>query len=583
MVFGILIYYREGGKDVNAYMRFKNWEVGGFDRDLAVDFVRKGINPLVSVFLASRGVGDIESARVFLEDAPDTLYDPFLMADMDKAVARINAAVGNGEHIAIYGDYDVDGVTSCVMLAQWLRSKGCDYEIYIPGRLCEGYGINCPAIDALKSRGTSLIISVDCGVTAIAEAAYARSLGIGLVITDHHECRSELPEADAVIDPKRPDCRYPHKALAGVGVVFKLICALEKDKTIDELFRLYGDLVAIGTVADVMPVVGENRELIKRGLRVINNAPRPGLLRLLRETYPERGKVTSATVGFTIAPRLNAAGRMGQTEISVNLLMTGDDASAEQLTAELCNLNTERRRLEIEIYEEAASLLPESGPDGPIVLAQRGWYQGVTGIVAARMAELHLFPAIIISIDEDGLGRGSCRSFGTFGIYGALQSCEDILEDYGGHEMAAGVTISEENVDELRRRVTEYYRENVKTEPVPSLKIDFEVEKPELLAIANVDAMEILEPYGFGNPPPCLCITNAVLSAVYSIGAGKHTRLKVDKSGKILDCIYFSMPSEELEVSEGMRVDVAFEPQINEFRGRVNVQLQVIDVRKSRN
>ena len=564
-------------------MRFKNWEISGFDRDVAVEFYREGINPLISVFLASRGVVDGGSARALLEDAPDLICDPFLMIEMDKAVARINAAVEKGEHIAIYGDYDVDGVTSCVVLAQWLRSKGADYEIYIPGRLDEGYGLNCPALDTLKARGVGLVITVDCGITAIAEAMYARNIGLGLVITDHHECRPELPEADAVVDPKRPDCRYPHKALAGVGVAFKLICALENSTPIDELFQRYGDLVAIGTIADVMPVVGENRELIRRGLRMINNNPRPGLLRLLRETYPERGKVTSATIGFTIAPRLNAAGRMGQTELSVNLLMADDDADAEQLTVELCQLNSERRRLEVEIYEEAAALLPESGPDGPIVLAKRGWYQGVTGIVAARMAELHLLPAIIVSIDEDGLGRGSCRSFGTFGIYGALQSCEDLLDNYGGHEMAAGVTVSEENIDELRRRVTEYYRNNVKTEPVPALKIDFEVEKPELLSIKNVDVMGLLEPYGFGNPPPCMCIKNALLSAVYSIGAGKHTRLKIEKSGKTLDCIYFAMPSEQLEVSEGMPVDVVFEPQINEFRGRVNVQLQVIDIRQSRN
>ena len=562
-------------------MRFRNWELGGFDRNTALEFYRKGINPLVSVFLASRGVTNIEEARNIYGDTPSRIYDPFLMADMEKAVARIFSAVEKKEHIAIYGDYDVDGMTSCALLAQWLRSKGADFEIYIPSRFGEGYGLNCPALDTLKERGVSLIITVDCGITAIAEAEYAGSIGLGLVITDHHECRAELPQADAVIDPKRPDCEYPHKALAGVGVVFKLVCALENNIGDNEMFRKYGDLVAIGTVADVMPVVGENRELIRRGLRVINDDPRPGLLRLLRETYPERGKVTTATVGFTIAPRLNAAGRMGQTELSVDLLMTDDDAEAEKLTAELNRLNSERRRLEVEIYENAVSMLPVSGPDGPIVLAQRGWYQGVTGIVAAKMSEHHLLPAIIISIDDDGIGRGSCRSFGSFGIYGALQSCEDILDDYGGHELAAGVTIAEKNVDELRRRVREYYLNSIDATPGAGLKLDFEVEKPELLSIKNVEALELLEPFGFGNPPPNLYIKNALLSAVYSIGAGKHTRLRIEKSGKSLDCIYFSMQSENLDVSTGMLVDVAFEPQINEFRGRTNVQLHVFDVKAS--
>ena len=563
-------------------MRYKNWEINGFDRETAVKHYREGINPLVSVFLSSRGMTDIDDVRVLMGEASPEIYDPYLMADMDKAVKRIRTAIANGEKIAIYGDYDVDGMTSCAILAHWLETKNAEYEIYIPGRFDEGYGLNRPAIEALKERGVNLIITVDCGITAIEEVEYARNIGMELVITDHHECKSDFPEAEAVIDPKRPDCGYPHKTLAGVGVVFKLVCALEDDVCVEEMFKLYGDLVAVGTIADVMPVIGENRDLIRMGLCMINENPRPGLMRLLRETYPERGRVTSATVGFTIAPRLNAAGRMGQADLSVNLLMTDDDAKAEELTAELNRLNFERRRLEVEIFEEAISLLPEVGPDGPIVLAKRGWYQGVTGIVAAKMSENYLFPAIIISIDEDGTGRGSCRSFGTFGIYGALQSCDDILRDFGGHEMAAGVTISEENIDELRRRVTEYYRNETKDKPDSGLKIDFEVEKPELLAIKNVEALEVLEPFGFGNPPPVVCITGAMLSAVYSIGAGKHTRFKIEKAKRTLDCIYFSMPSENLDVSVGMLVDVAFVPQINEFRGRTNVQLHVIDVRESK-
>ena len=564
-------------------MRYKNWKIGGFNREAAVEFYREGISPLVSVLLASRGIEGVEDARAHLGDDPTKIYDPFLMADMDKAVSRIRKAVKNNERIVIYGDYDVDGMTSCALLAHWLRSKNADSEIYIPGRFSEGYGLNCAALDALKARGTGLVITVDCGITAIVEAKHAQSIGLGLVITDHHECRFMLPEADAVVDPKRPDCGYPHKALAGVGVVFKLICALESKTCVDEVFRQYGDLVAIGTVADVMPVIGENRELIRRGLRVINNDPRPGIHRLLRETYPERVKVTTATVGFTIAPRLNAAGRMGQTDLSVSLLMTDDDAEAEKLAVELSRLNSERRRLEIETYEEAAAILPESALDGPIVIAQRGWYQGVTGIVAAKMAEYHLLPAVIISIDEDGIGRGSCRSFGMFGIYGALQSCEDILDDYGGHEMAAGLTICEDNIDELRQRLTEYYHKSIKVVGEPGLKIDFEVEKPELLTTHNIEALALLEPFGYGNPPPTLCIRGALIAGIVSIGAGKHTRFRIEKAGRNLDCIYFSMPSEKLEVGEGMLVDVAFAPQINEFRNRINVQLHVVDVRASEN
>ena len=562
-------------------MRFRNWEINGFDRDTAVDFCHKGINPLISVFLASRGVSSVDDARAVLSDGNLMIYDPFLMTDMDKAVACILAAIDRGDRIAVYGDYDVDGMTSCVILTTWLRSRGADYEIYIPSRMDEGYGLNMQAIDMLKSRGVNLIITVDCGITAIEEAEYARSLGLGLVITDHHECRARLPTADAVLDPKRPDCGYPNKALAGVGVAFKLVCALDREATTDEMLLRFGDLVAVGTIADVMPVTGENRELIRRGLRNLNGNPRVGFLYLLRETYSMHKRVNSATVGFILAPRLNAAGRMGRTELSVGLLLTEDSAEAERLTAELSYLNSERRRLETEIFGEAVSMLPGESPDGPIVLAKRGWYQGVTGIVAAKMAERYLVPAIIISIDEDGVGRGSCRSIGGFGIYKALHSCEDLLYNYGGHDMASGVTIAEGNIGQLAEHIRNCYRDSLADLPAQGLRIDFVVEKPELLNIRNVEALESLEPFGNGNTPPLLCIQDAVLTMVSSIGSGKHTRLKIEKSGKSLDCIYFAMATEHLDVSEGMRVDIVFEPQINEFRGRSNVQLQVFDIKEN--
>jgi len=560
-------------------MRSLEWDIKGFDRDTAVSLCRDHVNPLQAVFLSSRGVRSIDDARTILGITPSDVFDPFLMTDMDKAVSRIRAAINDGERIAIYGDYDVDGMTSCTLLALWLRTQGADYEIYIPGRFGEGYGLNNSALDALKTNGVGLVITVDCGITAIEESLYARSLGLGLVITDHHECRAELPVADAVVNPKRLDCGYPHKALAGVGVAFKLVCALEGDTGSDEIFRQYGDLVAIGTVADVMQVDGENRELIRRGLALINDNPRPGLFSLLRETYPERGKVTTATISYTLAPRLNAAGRMGKPDLTVELLLTDDFGEADRLAAELCLLNNERRSLELKMYEEALAMLPETGSVGPIILANREWSQGVTGIVAAKLAERYHIPAIILRIDENGVCRGSCRSFGTFGIYDALQSCEPILENYGGHDKAAGVTIMEGNLDELQRRITDFYRENYKTVPKPGLMLDFEVEKPEILTIKNVEALESLEPFGNGFPPPCLCIRGANVISAYPIGGGQHMRFRINKSDKILDCIFFSISAEELGISAGMVVDLAFIPQINEFRGRINVQLHLFDIR----
>ena len=560
-----------------------DWEIVGFNRDNAVEFCRHGINPLVSVFLASRGISDLEGAREMLGDESIPLHDPFLMKDMDKAVERIRVAIEKGRRIAVYGDYDVDGMTCVVLLALWLDSKGADYIVYIPGRFDEGYGLNNAALHELKERGAELVITVDCGVTAVDEVGYAQSLGLDLVITDHHECRDKLPKACAVVDPKRVDCKYPYKALAGVGVAFKLICALEGDYLSNEIFRLYGDLVAIGTVADVMPVIGENRELIKRGLAVLSRYPRPGLSVLLKQIGVPAENMTATTIGYIIAPRLNAAGRMGQAELSVNLLLAKSCEESESQASELCRLNSERRSLEQDMYAQAESMLGERGskPDGPIVLAHHGWHQGVTGIVAAKIAESKNLPTIIISIDEDGVGRGSCRSFGSFAIYDALCACEDILENYGGHEMAAGVTVSENNIEKLQRRMTEIYREKKEVSPSCTLKLDFEVEKPELLALKNVEALQNLEPFGKGNPPPCLCISEAVLSTVISIGSGKHSKMKIEKSGTSLECIFFSVPADDLGVSEGQLVDVAFRPQINEYRGKLSVQLQLLAIRAS--
>jgi single-stranded-DNA-specific exonuclease len=560
-------------------MKFEKWDIGAFDRESAVEFCRNGINPLVSVFLASRGVTDANDAKEAIRATPHTFYDPFLMKDMDKAVGRINRAVEDGEKIAIYGDYDVDGMTASVILALWLRSRGAEYEIYIPGRFDEGYGLNTHALDELKSRGVGLVVTVDCGITAIEEARHAAELGLGLVITDHHECRDVLPEAEAVVDPKRSDCAYPFKSLAGVGVAFKLICALDGDYLSDEIFERYCELVAVGTVADVMPVVGENRNLIRRGLRIMNENPRPGIRRLLKEVDTDASKANATTIGFTIAPRLNAAGRMGQPELSVDILLTDSDEIAETLAVDLCRLNTERRNLELEIYEEAITMLPEDGPDGPIVLASEKWYQGVTGIVAAKMSDRYRLPVIIISIEKNGEGRGSCRSYGSFSIYEALCSCEELLLNYGGHEMAAGVTVAKDNIDTLRNRITDYYNTFIKNTPATGLRVDFEVEKPELLEIQNLKALECLEPFGSGNPPPCLCILEATVISMQSIGAGKHTRLVIEKSGHKLDSIFFSVTVDELGVSKGDLVDVAFEPQINEYRGRSSVQLQLLDIR----
>lgn len=564
-------------------MKFENWIVKGFDRDSAVSLVRNGLNPLIAVLLASRGITTTEAAMPFLSDDISNLYDPFLLYDMEKAVSRINKAVADGERVVVFGDYDVDGMTSSCILYEHLCSMGLDCGVYIPGRMDEGYGLNIPAIDIFAAKNVSLIITVDCGITAVEEVEYAKSLGIDVIITDHHECKPSIPDAVAVIDPKRPECAYPNKNLAGVGVAFKLICALAGEHQLNEMLKKYSELVALGTIADVVSVCGENRTLIREGMKWLAKTKRPGLQCLFKETGLESKRLTTGAIGYSIAPRLNAAGRMGCPDLSVKLLATNSAEEADLISEELCSLNAERRNLVTSIFDEASEILEKTKVPGPIVLAKRSWYQGVMGIVAARIAEIHMLPTIMICIDETGIGRGSCRSFGCFQLYSALESCSDLLVNFGGHEMAAGLTIREENIPEFTRRLQEHYHKLIKIPPVPTLHIDLEVKKPGLLSLDNLEAATILEPFGNGHPPPLMCINNAVLTQIIPVGGGMHTKIRINKFGESFDGIFFAKTVQELGVRTGDHVDVAFEPQINEFRGRKSVQLLLMDLKYHEN
>ena len=560
-------------------MRFDEWAVTGFDREAATEMFKRGINPLAAVFMCTRGITKFEDAIDYITDKPSDIYDPMLLEDMDKAVARIELALERREKIIIFGDYDVDGMTASALLKSYLKKRGTDCEIYIPGRIDEGYGLNLTALDYLSDQNADLIITVDCGITAIDEAKRAKELGIELVITDHHECRETLPEAVAVVNPKRTDNKYPNRALAGVGVAFKLVCALEKSHNVPELLREYGDFVALGTVADVMPVVGENRALIRAGLNRLAKNPRPGLAVLMKSCGASSGTLNTATLGFTLAPRLNAAGRMGNTSLAVDVLLTDDPKESIRLTEELNRLNMQRRELESNIFSEVEERLDGVTVDSPVVMAGDSWYQGVMGIVAARTAERWMRPSVMINIGEDGLGRGSCRSYGGFKICSALQQCSDLLINYGGHEMAAGISVARENIDELRERLAKIYHEQVLEKPVSSLYVDFEVKKSRLLDLQNVEALWRLEPFGNGNHPPHLMLSGALISQLTSVGTGKHTRLRIEHDKASFDCIYFGIEAEMLGFKTGDCIDMAFEPHINEFRGNRSVQLHVMDIR----
>lgn len=540
------------------------------------ELTQAGYSPLLSAVLASRGITRADEAEDFLAGGQAEPEDPYRLTDMDRAVARIRLALQRGETAAVYGDYDVDGITATCLLTEFLRSIGLRTEYYIPDRLEEGYGLNAGAIERLHARGVSLIITVDCGVTAVEETEFARSLGVDMIITDHHECQQTLPNASAVVNPKRPDSPFSGRELAGVGVAFKLACALSGDA--DALLERYADLVAVGTIADVMPLVGENRRITKAGLQKLRSNPRPGLAALMAEAGVHEERLSSSSIGFTIAPRINAAGRLGRVRQAAELILEQNPERTSRLAAELCDMNRERQQLEADIWADAERMLSGIRPDGPIVLAGEGWHQGVIGIVASRLTEAYLVPAVMISLDGDA-GKGSCRSYGGFNLFDALSACGDLLEGFGGHALAAGLNIRRENIDALREALGAYYAAHppVCEEGVnPEILID----RPELMTMPCVASLEQLEPCGTGNPKPTFCLTDATLTAVSSIGGGKHVSLKLGKFRQTWECVWFGKRLEELGLAPGVSVDAMFYLQISEYRGRRSVQLVIQNMRR---
>ena len=559
-------------------MKYCNWIIPCAEPEVPQALVSAGFTPLLAAMLARRGITEPESAREFIYGGEELLYPPETMADMPKAVARIREAIDRRETVAVYGDYDVDGITAACLVTSWLREQGLTCVPYIPDRLEEGYGLNSAALDTIKSRGATLVITVDCGITAVNEAGRAKELGLDLIITDHHECAAgSLPDALAVVDPKRPDCPYANKGLAGVGVAFKLLCAVEGGA--ESLLERYADLIAAGTVADVMPLTGENRYIVRRGLEQLDKRPRPGVAALLDECGGSAKRMNATTVGFTIAPRINAAGRLGNAELAARLLLSRSLAEAAPLAQELCRMNRERQELEHEIWEQAHELLRRNPPDGPIVLASEGWHQGVIGIAASRLAEEFALPCVMICIDG-GMGKGSCRSYGGFNLFDALRECSDCLEGYGGHALAAGLTIRRDKVDAFRAELTAYYKTCPEPEH-PALECELRIEDPAMLSMECVESLELLEPYGTGNPRPNICITDVLLERVTPIGGGNHLKLRLGKAGAEFDCVMFSTRAEQLGVEAGEWVDAVFYPQINEFHGRRSVQLLMVDVRRA--
>ena len=559
-------------------MRYKQWKIAHPSPAGRAQLERAGIPSLLACVLSARGVTEPEQAWKLLTPGEEPLLDPMLLKDMDRAVLRVTRALKRGETIAVYGDYDVDGITATCLLTDCLTRLGGRVRSYIPDRLEEGYGLNQEAVLHLAQQGVTLIITVDCGITAAREVEFARELGIDVVITDHHECKQAIPEAAAVVDPHRPDCPYPFKGLAGVGVALKLAMAAAGPDRAGLVFREYADLAAVGTVADVMPMTGENRTIVQTGLAALAHPRRVGLAQLMEEAGLGDKPVTSVSIGYTLAPRINAAGRMGQADLAAELLLTRDPGRAAALAQELCALNRERQTIECEIFQECVQRLERRPQSGIILLADEHWHQGVVGIVASRLTEKYSCPAFMVCLDQ-GMGKGSCRSWGGVNLFHLLTQCQDLLEGFGGHAMAAGFTVREENIPALERRLRQLVLEEQAGEELPSLlEIDAAV-LPQELTVEAVEALDALEPCGAGNPRPVLVLTGAHVISAAQVGRGRHLKLRLEGRGVPLDAIFFSVDGSELGLTPGCRVDVAFYPQINDFRGVRSVQLQVVDLR----
>ena len=562
-------------------MKYGIWNVSEYTSNDVLALLKAGYTPLTARVLCARGMTTKELAAEYL--ASDTpLLSPFLMRDMKQAADRVRLAIARREHIAVFGDYDVDGITATCLLTDFLRSQGAIVTSYIPARLEEGYGLNETAIRQLYRRSVNLIVTVDCGITANDEALLCKRLGMDLVITDHHECKDELPLAAAVVDPHRKDATYPHKNLSGVGIAFKLACAICGRP--DEMLERYADLVALGLVADVMPLKGETRTMVVRGLQALSDSKRPGIRALMKECGCLGQPVTSGTIGYVLAPRINAAGRMGQVELATDLFFSQDETEAEALASALCRLNRERQRVEADIYKEAAAMLPQGEAPGAIVLAGESWHQGVVGIVASRLSEEYGCPAFLICMDGDK-GKASSRSYGGFNLFSALTELSGLLESYGGHELAAGFTISRDKVDCFRQEVSRLARSYAEQDGAQTaLRVDCAV-SPELLSIENIRGLSELEPCGSGCPNPVLFLDNLLLEQLSEVGGGKHLRLSLrygKRPGEVLSGIFFSTTAKLAAVCVGDRVEVAFVPQINEYRGVRSVQLNLVDVRPCR-
>lgn len=561
-------------------MILRKWEVRPLDKERAAAFAQTyGVPFFLAMLMNIRGLDDAVHLREFLGEG-EPLSDPFLLKDMDKAAARITRAVDNMEKIAVYGDYDADGVTSTAMLYSYLETRGADVIFYIPQREGEGYGMNIGAVEYLKEQGVSLIVTVDNGISSVQEVARANELGIDVVVTDHHRPQAILPDAVAVVDAYRPDDTSPYKHFSGVGIAFKLLMALEDGAgDVEDLLEAYSDLAAIGTIGDIVPLTGENRTLIRAGLERLSQSDRPGVQALLENAGIAGKALTSTNVAFTLVPRINATGRMGAPERAVRLLISGYEEEAEVLSEEICADNEERRRVEAEIAEAAFADIEAKGymKDRVVVVDGENWHHGVIGIVASRVTERCGKPCMIISRGETE-AKGSGRSIEGFSLFEAICACGDLLIKFGGHPMAAGITLKPENIEAFRKRINRYAAEHFPQMPTQTVTLDCKL-NPAALSVSMAQSLTQLEPFGNGNPQPMFGLFNMELSNVTPVGGGGHLRLTLEKNGAVITAMRFNTKPEELPYHIGDKIDLAVQLEAREFRGQPSLTVIVRDMK----
>ncbi len=559
----------------------KKWEYSKCNEDKAIELSKNNnISELMAKILINRGIDNDLSVQRFLHPKLENLYDPFLFKDMEVAVNEIVKACENKEKITIYGDYDVDGITSIAVLKKFLIELGANVEHYLPSRLEEGYGLNNEAIKKIADGETSLLITVDCGISAISEVEYANSLGLKVIITDHHECLDELPKALAVIDAKRKDNTYPFEALAGVGVAFKLIQAISLRLRLDrKKYLKYIDIVSLGTIADIVPLIDENRIIVNYGLILMRQTHNVGLRELISVSgYSE---IDSISISFGIAPRINACGRMGKADLALELLLTNDANVASKIARELNEINKSRQDVEKRIVQEAIEIIEKEKlyEKSVIVIGREGWHHGVIGIVASKITEIYYKPTILICL-ENGMGKGSGRSVEGFDLHGALLKCSDYLTKFGGHEMAIGLSIEEKNLKAFSDKLEQIADSQHISDLQPVIKVDAEIDS-SMISVDVIHELDVLKPFGEANPAPLFVYKNIKVDGIRLLSNDKHLKLSLKDGSNLYDAIAFNMGDKKYSIKIGDKIDVLHFLEINNFNNIQKIQLNVKDLKKS--